>query len=735
MKLKLITAGAAAIFLAVALSASAKEVIKINTASTQMVLVTDKDAPVQFYYWGEKIAGDGFADRFYKKRPDSAESCAPQLYPAYGGSMFLTPAMRVTGPDGSLVSELVFDSCLQESAPDGARRTVIVLKDKVQPIEVRVRFDVYEQYDVIAQSAELVNKGRKTLTVHELASSFLPLHSGSYYLSHFGGTWAHERQWEEERLTRGSKIIESKKGVRTTQADSPSFAVSLDAPLQEYSGQVYAGTLAWSGNYRLSFQLDEYGILDIVSGINPFASDIRLDGGKSLETPRMLLSYSPDGMNRISRNFHDWGRRYGLAHGDALRPVVLNSWEGAYFNFDEKTLTDMMDRAAEFGIEMFVLDDGWFGNEFPRNGDNAGLGDWQVNSSKLPRGISYLASYAVSKGLKFGIWIEPEMVNPNSNLAHAHPDWIVGSGNGRENPTMRNQWLLDLTNPKVQDFVVKTFNDVMAMSPDISYIKWDANRHVENIYSPYLPKDRQSHFWYEYTRGLYSVYDRVRAAHPDVQIQLCSSGGGRVDYGAMKYHDEYWASDNTNPVDRLLIQYGDSFFFPVEAAGSHVSASPNHQTGLITPLKFRFDVAMTGRLGMELQPSNLSAEEQDYVKKMVAAYKELRPVIHHGDQYRLISPYDDGGYSAEMFVSKDRCEAVFFAFSMKYHGRTEYLETRFRGLDPEASYIIEEVGGPKRPVVRESGSVLSGDYLMKAGLNINMVRPFDSVVLRLVKVN
>jgi len=710
-------------------AAISKELVTVSTDDTRMIFLAEKDAPVYFLYWGENVDMKCWQDRYYNSKPDSNEPRACQLYPAFGGSCYLTPALRITHSDGGLVTDLVYDDVRTRTLAPGIEETVIVLKDVKDPIKVEVCFRAYRKTDVIAQSARIVNCGKKPVTVFEAASSFLPLHSTSYYLTHFSGTWAHEMQLSEELLTPGSKIIESKKGVRTSQSESPSFVVSLEDRLHEYSGEVYAGSLAWSGNFRLSFQVDEYGMLGITSGMNPFASEIVLEKGGVLETPEMIMTFSPDGMNRISRNLHDWTREYGLAHGDELRPVLLNSWEGAYFSFGEETITDMIDQASEFGIEMFVLDDGWFGNKFPRNGDNAGLGDWQVNVSKLPHGISYLADYAVSKGLQFGIWIEPEMVNPDSELAHNHPDWIVGS-NGRENPTMRNQWLLDLTNPKVQDFVVKTFDDVLAMSGNISYIKWDANRHVENVFSPYLGKDRQPEFWYDYTKALYSVYERIRQAHPQVQIQLCSSGGGRLDYGALKYHDEFWTSDNTNALDRIFIQYGTSFFFPVKAASAHVSTSPNHQTGQMTPIKFRYDVAMTGRLGFELQPSSMSGEEAEFAKNAVRTYKDIRPVVQLGDQYRLISPYDPSGYASEIFVTKDKSSAVFFGYSTKYHGRTEYLTARMRGLDPDKNYLVEELNVWKWPALRERGTVMSGDYLMKAGLNIFIGAPLESIVLR-----
>lgn len=386
-----------------------------------------------------------------------------------------------------------------------------------------------------------------------------------------------------------------------------------------------------------------------------------------------------------------------------------------------------------FGVEMFVLDDGWFGNKFPRNNDDAGLGDWQTNISKLPRGIDYLATYATEKGLRFGIWIEPEMVNPKSELAYNHPEWLVKSGN-RDILPMRNQWLLDLSNPAVQDFVFNTFDKVVLLSKNISYIKWDANRHVDNVGSQYLTRENQSHFWYEYVQGLYNVYERIRTKHPHISIQLCSSGGGRVEYGALKYHDEFWPSDNTNALDRIFIQYGTNTFFPAIATNSHVSTAPNHQTGMILPLKFRFDVAMSGRLGMELQPADLHGADYDFAKVAIANYKEIRPVIHLGDIYRLVSPYGESGWASLMYVSKDKSKAVMFAYSLKYHGRTTYFANRLSGLDPKKKYMIKELNKiNSHSSFFGDGRVYTGDYLMKVGLTLNISSAYDSSVLYLTE--
>lgn len=707
----------------------------IVIATDDVSLVVDGTAgkPLNMCYFGEKLENIAeFEYEWHIKIPDTNDEFGRELYPAYGGRFFLNPALKLTHADGVLTTELVYVSHDVALIDDNRTETVIHLQDKLYDARIDLRFVAYKAENVITQSVTFSHGEKGNVLVENIASSYITLKASEYYLTHFHGTWAREMQLSEELLTTGAKVVESKKGVRNSQSDNSAFLVSIDAPAQEYTGELYAGALAWTGNYKMQFEVDEAGLLHIIGGINPFASAISVAAGETFVTPEMVLTYSNRGRSVITHNLHNWTRKYNLAHGDQVRPVVLNSWEGAYFNFNEKTITDMIDDAAAFGVEMFVLDDGWFGNKFPRNGDNAGLGDWQVNKKKLPNGIGYLADYAVNKGVKFGIWIEPEMVNPDSELAKKHPEWIVQSGK-REMLPMRNQNLLDLTNPAVQDFVFETFDNVLKMSKNISYVKWDANRHVDNVGSTYLSADEQNRFWYDYMCGLYNVYERIRAKYPNVMIQLCSSGGGRLDYGALKYHDEFWASDNTNALDRLYIQYSSNIFFPAMATAAHVSTSPNHQTGMMLPLKFRFDVAMMGRLGMELQPKQLQGEEREFAYNAIELYKQLRPVIHLGDLYRLDSPYDDNGYCADMYVSKDRSEAVVFAFSTMYHNRTQAYKLKFHGLDSGKKYILKEVNTISGSNFSGDGKVFSGEFLMKAGLSLPIGGAYSSMLFHLVE--
>ena len=735
MMLKRILTVTMAISACLSITAKENPLIRVSTDDTEMVMTVAENGNLIHNYYGKKFENVlPYQMKKYREQPDNGSGFAPQAFPAYGGYVMISPALKLIHSDGSHTTHLKYVSHSVTKSEDDVTRTEIHLNDPLYNVDLTLTFNAYGKENVITQSATLTNKEDGQLTVENLASTYLPLHADSYYLTHFHGVWATEMQLVEEQLQPGIKSVESKRGVQATQTANPAFLLSLNSPAHEDYGDIYGGALAWSGNYKLTFEQDECGRMNVVGGVNDFASTYYLDNGQSLTTPDMVWTFSDKGRGQVSRNLHDWIRNHSLAHPDMERPVVLNSWEGAYMNFNEKTITDMIEDAAKIGVEMFVLDDGWFGNgEYARNTDHSGLGDWQVNTEKLPRGIDYLAKHAVKNGLKFGIWIEPEMVNPKSRLAETHPEWIVNSGN-REKLQIRQQWILDLTNPEVQDFIVKTFDDVVALSPDISYIKWDANRFITDFGSEHLPADRQSHFWIDYTKGLYSVYDRIREAHPDVMIQLCSSGGARLDMGALKYHDEFWTSDNTNALDRIRIQHSTNLFYPAIATASHVSTSPNHQTGMMAPLKYRFDVAMSGRLGLELQPKHLNEKEWEFAKNAIAAYKNIRPIVQFGDLYRLKNPEDGSGWASHQYVSKDGKESVFFAYSMKYHGRTTFFQTRLKGLDPNKNYRITEINKAGWPSFYGDGQIFPGDYLMNEGIALNGGNNFDSTVLHIEEI-
>jgi alpha-galactosidase len=399
--------------------------------------------------------------------------------------------------------------------------------------------------------------------------------------------------------------------------------------------------------------------------------------------------------------------------------ILLNSWEGVYLNVNQEGMAQMMKDIADMGGELFVMDDGWFGNKYNRDVDNAALGDWVVDKHKLPQGIEGLLSEAKKNNIKFGIWIEPEMTNMKSELYEKHPDWVVKAPK-RDLVTGRGgtQLVLDLSNPKVQDFVFSVVDNLMTKYPGIAYIKWDANMSIMNHGSQYLPMANQSELYIAYHQGFENVCKRIRAKYPDLIMQACASGGGRASWGVLPYFDEFWVSDDTDALQRVYLQWGVSYFYPAMAMGCHISASPNHQTGRIVPLKYRIDVAMSGRLGMEIQPKNMTDEEKDFCRNAIKEYKEIRPIVQMGDIYRLQSPYDHQGLASLMYVTEKKDRAVFFWWKTESFMYQNLPRVRMAGLDPDKMYTVHELDRIDIDPLWCEGKQFSGAYLMEHGLEM-----------------
>ena len=701
--------------------------ILIQTDHTQLVLTAQEDGALRTRYYGKRIEAPwqflNDDSRFH-----GPNGSGPMTVPTTGGKYVREAALHVRYADGSHNTELYYTGHKSEYR-NGVFTTTVMLRDPVTDLAVQLIYDAYEKEDVIVAHTEIVNGGKKTIELLDYASSAMHFEADRYLLTHTWGGWATEMQVERELLGHDTKVIESRRGVQTTQNNNPSFLLSLNtAEFSETAGDVIAGALAWSGNFRLAFDRDDAGRLSVIAGISPFASAYPLAPGETFITPDMVWTFSSAGAGQASRNLHRWARNWGVYRGGQVHPTLLNSWEGAYFTFTTETLLRMIDDAAGMGLEMFVLDDGWFAKDFPRNNDDAGLGDWEVNTAKLPEGIDYVASYAHDKGLKFGIWIEPEMVNPQSNLARRHPEWVVQSP-GREIYQERNQWVLDLSNPKVQDFVFGIFDGVMKLSKNIDYVKWDCNRVIQSFGSTYLGKE-QDRFFIEYCQGLYSVMKRIRTKYPDVIIQCCSSGGGRVDYGALHYFDEIWTSDNTDGDCRAYIQYATNLLYPPFIMGAHVSAVPNHQSGNVTPLKFRFDMACAGRLGLELQPKRFSEHERALAERCIASYYQYRDLVFTGDLYRLSSPYDSD-YYALAYVAPDKSRAVVYTYCLRYQHRTGSQHPfRIDGLDPQRKYKVRELN-VDRSCWWGDGQTFTGDFLGTGAFNPDLPQKYSSAVFYL----
>lgn len=645
-------------------------------------------------------------------------------------------AIAVTQSDGSMTLDLEVENVKQTTDANGSV-IQIDMKDKVYPFVVRQYFKAYNGTDIISTWTELVNNAKKSVALELFASAEIPVLRSDNYVTHFHGAWGAEEFMEEGRLQNGQLVIANKQGVRNAALDNPSVMLSVGGPATENHGTVFGGVLAWSGNYKIKVHAQNNS-LEVLAGINEETSRYILDGGKTFTTPEFAMTYSTEGKGGVSRAFHRWARKYALCHGDQERMILLNSWEGVYFNVNQETMDQMMADIASLGGELFVMDDGWFGDKYPRDNDHTSLGDWMVCKKKLPQGIKGLTEAAKKHGIKFGIWIEPEMVNTKSELFEKHPDWALSSPN---RPLIQGrggtQMVLDLTNPKVQDYVFSIFDNLMTENPEIAYIKWDANADIMNYGSHYLPAGKQSHIYIDYQLGMQNVLKRLRAKHPDVVVQDCASGGGRVNYGYLPYFDEFWTSDDTDAFQRLYMQWGTSHFYPAIAMAAHVSAAPNHQTGRTVPMKFRFDVAMQGRLGMEIQPKNMSDSEKEFAKRAIAAYKDVRPIVQFGDLYRLNSPYDNDDVTSLMYSSEDKSKAVFYVYRTRKFCTTQNTPViRLDGVNPNKNYKFTDLTpqDPNKPNGL-NGKVISGRTLKENGVRIWLNNDYSSAVFKLEAVN
>ncbi|MDR0414129.1 MAG: alpha-galactosidase [Prevotellaceae bacterium] len=704
---------------------AAQKHITVSTQNTCLALkVTDKKQLEQVYF-GNRLKND--------IELQTAALPAAAAYSTFGAGHTFEAALRAVQTDGNTSTDLRYVSHRTEAQGSNIIQTTISLKDAYYELNVDLCYKAYQKEDVIEQWVEIKNNQAKSITLHNFASSDLSFKAAEYYVTQFHGNWAEEMKMSEQLLDEGIKIIDSKLGVRSNQFTHPCFLLSLGQPAREDNGEVVGGTLAWPGSFQFCFEVDPLRNLRVLSGINPYASTYTLEKGKTFKTPALLYTYSNSGTGTVSRRFHRWARQYGVKNGSGERSILLNNWEATYFDFDEAKLVQIIDDAAKMGFELFLLDDGWFGNKYPRDSDKAGLGDWQTNTKKLPHGIPFLIEEAHKRGLKFGIWVEPEMVNPKSELYEKHPDWIITQPH-RELSLMRNQLLLDLSNPKVQEFVFNVIDNILAENPGIDYVKWDCNRYITTSGSQYLKPEQQSHLWIDNANAILGVMEKVSAKYPNVCFMACSGGGGRMDYGSMKHFDEFWISDNNDPLQRIFTQWGGQYFFPAIGMASHVSASPNHISGRSAPLKYRFDIAMAAKLGMDMQPVQMTEEEKEFSRQGIATYKQIRPTILHGDLYRLLSPYEHNR-TAYMYVSENKQEAVVFNFLVRKDINGDRQTVLLKGLDPDKEYMLLEINreagkGKKSRISEYEGKKFSGDYLMTVGLRFTMSNEYESVVIR-----
>lgn len=652
-----------------------------------------------------EVGEDG---RLYQRAIGGAGDSRPQrvdeAFPQAGNGYIWEPALQLVHADGNTSAELLYERLTRTNVSPGCELLRVEMRDPAYPLQVALCFRAHAERDVLEQWTEIQHQEPSEVRVESIASASLLLPPKAVHLTHFYGDWANEMNPVTELLTPGIKVVDSKIGVRAHQFGNPSFFLSLDGEVKEDAGRVLGGTLAWSGSFRCAF--DHTGErVRALCGVNPFASAYYLKPKEVFVTPTMVWTWSKSGLGDMSRKLHEWARDYGFRDGRVPREVLLNNWEATGFDFDFKRIADLYAPAKQMGVELFLLDDGWFGNKYPRVNDRAGLGDWAPNRARLPEGLAPLAKEAIKEGLRFGIWIEPEMVNPKSELFEKHPDWVIRQPK-RELELQRNQLCLDLTRPEVFEFEWEVIRNTLSV-PDVSYAKWDCNRYLTQPGSSWLGPQRQSHLWIDYVRGLYALLERTATEFPKTELMLCSGGGGRVDYGALKYFHEFWPSDNTDPVRRVTMQWDYSHFFPGMTIASHVTHWGRR------PMHFACAVAMSARFGMDLDLAKLSSNDKAICAGAIAAYKRIREVTHLGNLYRLERPHD-AVRGAVSYVSKDRSRAAVFVFQLK---DAEKSPVRPQGLDPLKQYLVRELNpAPGRSPLPLEGKMLTGEQIMKDGI-------------------
>ena len=662
----------------------------------------------------------GFSGNPYEAGEDRTFSLdtLPQEFPSYGVGDYRNNCVGVCQADGTRAADFRYVSweiregahkipglpCLFDE-DETAETLVIFLEDAASSLKLELYYVVFADRDVIARSARITNGGKEAVRLEKMMSACLELPNGSWEAIHFHGRHAMERRLERLPLMHGTMEVGSRRGTSSHQHNPGVILCSPDAT--EEHGGCYGLSLIYSGSFSMEIEMDQMDSVRAVCGINPEFFEYRLEPGEAFDTPQLMMTYSGSGLGRMSANFHSI-IRHNLCRGKykfARRPVLINNWEATYFDFNEEKILSIARQASELGIEMLVLDDGWFGS---RDSDNAGLGDWFVNTDKLKGGLTDLVTGINGLGMKFGIWIEPEMVNEDSRLYREHPDWALTIP-GRKPCRSRNQLVLDMSRSEVRDYVFDSIAAVLK-SANVEYVKWDMNRSICDVYSAVLPKERQGEVYHRYVLGIYDLMERFTSSFPNILFEGCSGGGGRFDPAILYYSPQIWCSDDTDGIERLEIQYGTSFFYPISAVGSHVSAIPNHQTGRRTPLATRGVVAMAGSFGYEMDLNLLTEDEKEAVKAQVEDYKKYYDLIHNGDYYRLTSPQGDSGFTAWQFVSGDKTRTLLNLVITHGRANAPDLWFKLRGLDPEKRYRLEE-----------NGRIYSGSALMNAGISIPMI--------------
>lgn len=652
----------------------------------------------------------------YEDDPSFSLEMIRQEFPSYGTTDYREPAYQIIYEDGSRISNFEFeDYKIYMGKPnlDGLPATYveqdeeaitleIVLRDHHTDTEINLLYTVFANYNALTRSAKIINKSKTELNLARAMSANIDFFDSNFEMIQLSGAWARERHVKERKLEVGIQSVSSTRGNASSAHHNPFLALKRPEA-NEHQGEVYGFSLVYSGNFLAQVEVDNFDVSRVSMGINPFDFNWLLEGGESFQTPEVVLVYSDKGLNGMSQTYHELYRKR-LARGkwrDKVRPVLINNWEATYFSFNEEKILEIARTAKSVGVELFVLDDGWFGK---RDDDTTSLGDWFADKEKLPNGISGIANKINEIGMQFGLWFEPEMVSKKSELYQKHPDWLIQVPSRKQSPG-RNQFVLDFSRTEVVEYIYKMIANLLSTAP-ITYIKWDMNRYMTEIGSITLSPNRQREVPHRYILGVYSLYERLTTEFPHVLFESCASGGARFDPGMLYYAPQAWTSDDTDAVERLKIQYGTSFVYPLSSMGAHVSAIPNHQVQRKTSLYMRAAVAYFGIFGYELDVTKMSDEEKNWMRKQIEFYKQYRDLIQNGTFYRLESPFEkDGNETAWMVVSEDKKEAIVGYYQILAKPLPKYKKLLLRGLDPNTLYEFVD-----------STSTHYGDELMNFGI-------------------
>lgn len=652
-------------------------------------------------------------------------------YPCHGTGDYREPCLMVMDDEGMTTTDLRYVSHkvykgkpALEGMPatfaneNEAETLEITCVDKHTGLEAVLVYTAFNDLDVITRSVRLKNNGTAPLNVKRVLSACVDFDNDGYDFITLNGSWARERVMERCRLHHGKQGVDSVKGESSHQ-NNP-FVALVSHTADEDNGEAYGFNFVYSGNFFAQAEVTQHKYTRLVMGINHFDFNWLLEAGEEFVAPEVVMVYSSEGIGAMSRTFHDLYREHLIRgeYKDKRRPILINNWEATYFNFDTEKLIDIAKEASKLGIEMLVMDDGWFGH---RDADNSSLGDWFVYEKKIKGGLKYLVDEVNKLGMKFGIWFEPEMISPDSELYKAHPEWAI-QVQGRELSMSREQYVLDYSNKEVRDHIYGMMKKILD-SANIEYIKWDMNRQLTEVGSTTLPKNRQRELWHRYVLGVYDVMNRLTTDYPHILLENCSGGGARFDPAMLYYSPQIWCSDDTDAIERLKIQHGTSICYPASAMGAHVSDCPNHTVGRSTPFATRGNVAMVGTFGYELDVTRIPQEDRDAIPGQIAQFNKYNPIIRTGDQYRIGNVFEDNMWDAWMFVAKDKSEAVFTFVQVL--GRPNYRNRRvkLKGLDPKAMYRNEE-----------NGEIHSGSALMNAGIFMEIHGDFSSKVIHFVKI-